>query len=193
MLGFAASPRSCSVSGIHLLDVSLDEIAHNPDDAARKHFIQRLDERIHMLAFADQFEFRMARVSEVIRPLPVERPGERQRLDRALAEAGRRADAVSRAQIEAFEAALRIRRRGSSAQGASLRREIDELTMPEISDPGIFNAPRTMALLDHVIDAILPSLDTSEDVASIAKAMLKEEIDRRRDLEERLMAEGDPA
>jgi len=135
----------------------------------------------------------MACVSEVIRPLPVERPGERQRLDRALAEAGRRADAVSRAQIEAFEAALRIRRRGSTSQGASLRREIDELTMPEISDPGIFNAPRTMALLDHVIDAILPSLDTSEDVASIAKAMLREEIDRRRDLEERLMAEGDPA
>ncbi len=132
-------------------------------------------------------------MSEVIRPLPVERPGERQRLDRALAEAGRRADAVSRAQIEAFEAALRIRRRGSSAQGASLRREIDELTMPEISDPGIFNAPRSVSLLDHVIDAILPSLDTSEDVASIAKAMLKEEIDRRRDFEERLMAEGDPA
>jgi len=107
--------------------------------------------------------------------------------------AGRRAYAVSRAQIDAFEAALRVRRRGSMAQGASLRREIDELTMPEISDPGIFNAPRTMALLDHVIDAILPSLDTSEDVASIAKAMLKEEIERRRDLEERLMAEGDPA
>ncbi|WP_343315008.1 hypothetical protein AAIB41_15965 [Brucella sp. BE17] len=131
-------------------------------------------------------------MSDVIRPVPVERPGERQRLDRALTEAGRRADAVSRAQIAAFEAALRIRRRGSTAQGASLRREIDALTMPEISDPGIFNAPRTMALLDHVIEEILPSLDTSEDVTSIAMAMLKEEIERRRDLEERLIAEGDP-
>lgn len=125
-------------------------------------------------------------MSEVVRPITVER----QRLDRALIEAGRRADPVSRAQIEAFEAALRIRRRGSLAQGSSLRGEIDRLTMPEISDPGIFVAARTMDLLDHIIGSVLPGLDTSEDVASIAKAMLEEEIDRRRDLEARLEAEG---
>lgn len=125
-------------------------------------------------------------MNDAVRPVAVER----QRLDKALIEAGRRADPISRAQIEAFEAALRVRRRGSLAQGASLRREIDHLTMPEISDSGIFSAPRTMALLDHVIDSILPYLDTGEDVTSIAKAMLEEEIQSRRDLEERIEAAG---
>jgi hypothetical protein len=115
---------------------------------------------------------------------------ERQRLDRALIEAGKRTDAVSRAQIEAFEAMLRVRRRASLGRGASLRGEIDRLTMPEVSDPGIFTASRTMDLLHHVIQSVLPRLDANEDVASIAKAMLEEEIESRRDLEARLEEAG---
>jgi hypothetical protein len=62
--------------------------------------------------------------------------------------------------------------------------------MPEITDPGIFGNERTMNLLDHVINSVLPNLDTTEDVASIAKAMLEEEIDRRRDLQARMDEEG---
>lgn len=125
-------------------------------------------------------------MNDTLRPVGIER----QHLDRALTEAKKRADPVSRAQIEAFENALRVRRRGSLAHGASLRGEIDHLTMPEITDPGIFGTERTMNLLDHVISAVLPRLDANEDVASIAKAMLEEEIDRRRDLQSRLESEG---
>jgi hypothetical protein len=125
-------------------------------------------------------------VSDTLRPVVIDR----QRLDRALTEAGKRADPVSRAQIEAFETALRVRRRGSLTHGASLRSEIHHLTMPEITDPGIFGNERTMNLLDHVINNVLPTLDTTEDVASIAKAMLEEEIDRRRDLQARMDEEG---
>lgn len=125
-------------------------------------------------------------MNDPLRPVIVDR----QRLDRALTEAGKRADPVSRAQIEAFEAALRTRRRGSLAHGASLRSEIDQLTMPEITDPGIFGNERTMTLLEHIIESVLPALDTTEDVASIAKAMLEEEIDRRRDLQARMDEEG---
>ncbi|GGB05759.1 hypothetical protein GCM10011491_37310 [Brucella endophytica] len=125
-------------------------------------------------------------MNDTLRPLTIER----QRLDRALTEAAKRADPVSRAQIEAFENALRLRRRGSLAHGASLRGEIDELTMPEITDPGIFGTERTINLLDHVIEAVLPGLDANEDVTSIAKAMLEEEIERRRDLQARLDEEG---
>ncbi|OHV79483.1 hypothetical protein [Rhizobium sp. LCM 4573] len=125
-------------------------------------------------------------MNETLRPVTIDR----QRLDRALAEAAKRADPVSRAQIEAFESALRVRRRGSLAHGASLRGEIDHLTMPEITDSGIFGNERTMSLLDHIITAVLPRLDTNEDVTSIAKAMLEEEIDRRRDLQARMDEEG---
>lgn len=121
-------------------------------------------------------------MNETLRPVVIDR----QRLDRALTEAGKNADPVSRAQIAAFETALRVRRRGSLSHGASLRGEIDHLTMPEISDPGIFGNERTISLLAHVIDSILPGLDTTEDVTSIAKAMLEEEIDRRRDLQVRM-------
>jgi hypothetical protein len=125
-------------------------------------------------------------MNEPLRPVAIDR----QRLDRALSEAAKRADPVSRSQIEAFENAVRLRRRGSLAHGASLRGEIDQLTMPEITDPGIFGNERAMNLLDHVITAILPHLDANEDVTSIAKAMLKEERDRRRDLQARMDEES---
>ncbi|MBB3980165.1 hypothetical protein GGQ64_005417 [Rhizobium azooxidifex] len=126
-------------------------------------------------------------MNETLRPVTIER----QRLDKALTEAAKRADPVSRAQIEAFESALRVRRRGSLAHGASLKGEIDQLTMPEIKDSGIFGNERTMSLIDHVITAVLPRLDANEDVTSIARAMLEEEVDRRRDLQARMEEGGD--
>lgn len=126
-------------------------------------------------------------MNETLRPVTIER----QRLDKALTEAAKRADPVSRAQIEAFESALRVRRRGSLAHGASLKGEIDQLTMPEIKDSGIFGNERTMSLIDHVITAVLPRLDANEDVTSIARAMLEEEVDRRRDLQARMDEGGD--
>lgn len=126
-------------------------------------------------------------MSEPLRPVAVDR----QRLDQALTEAAKRADPVSRSQIEAFEKAVRVRRRGSLAHGLSLRGEIEQLTMPAISDPSIFGNERSMSLLNHVIKTILPHLDSNEDVTSIAKAILEEEIDRRRELQARLEAEGD--
>jgi hypothetical protein len=121
-------------------------------------------------------------MNDALRPVTVDR----QRLDRALSDAAKRTDPVSRAQIEAFESALRVRRRGSFAHGASLHGEIERLTMPEVTDPGIFSNERTMNLLNHVITAVLPRLDANEDVTAIAKAMLEEEIDRRRELQSRI-------
>ena len=117
-------------------------------------------------------------------------PIERQRLDRAL-ESGRTADPATRAQIEAFEAMLRGRGRKSPPRRGSLSEEIDRLVMPEIDDPVIFNAGRSLDLLGHVIDTILPGLGADDDVAMIAEAVLTEEVDRRREIEERLLrAEG---
>lgn len=117
---------------------------------------------------------------------------ERHRLDSALVTAGQSADAVTRAQIAAFDNILRQRRR-KTAQGSSLRDEIESLTMPEISDPGIFAAGRMTDLLAHVITEILPQLEMSEDVQAITQAMLQEEIDSQRDIRERISDEGGAA
>lgn len=115
---------------------------------------------------------------------------ERHRLDNALVTAGQSADAATRAQIAAFEAILRHRRRGTSARGKSLREEIELLTMPEITDPGIFMAGRMTDLLAHVITDILPNLDMTDDVLSITSAMLQEEIESQRDIQDRITGEG---
>lgn len=115
---------------------------------------------------------------------------DRHRLDTALVNAGQSADPVTRAQIAAFEAILRGRRR--TTKGHSLRDEIEALTMPEISDPGIFASGRMTDLLAHVISEILPRLDMTEDVLAITQAMLEEEIASQRDIQDRL-GDGGPA
>lgn len=117
---------------------------------------------------------------------------DRHRLDSALVSAGQGADAVTRAQIAAFETILRQRRRRTSAQGSSLRDEIEALTMPEIADPAIFAAGRMTDILAHVVADVLPSLDMSEDVLAITRALLEEEIGSQRDIQDRI-AEGGPA
>lgn len=117
---------------------------------------------------------------------------DRHRLDTALVTAGQSADAATRTQIAAFESILRNSRRGKAAGRNSLRDEIERLTMPEISDPGIFAAGRMSDLLSHVIEEILPHLDMPEDVLDITEAMLREEIDSQREIQDRI-GEGSPA
>jgi hypothetical protein len=114
----------------------------------------------------------------------IARPIERQRLDRALVDAGRKADPATRVQIEAFEVMLRGRR--APARQTSLREEIEQLVMPEIVDPGIFNAGRSLDLLAHVVDVVLPRLGADEEISALAGAVLEEEIARRREIEERM-------
>ena len=117
---------------------------------------------------------------------------DRHRLDSALVTAGQSADAATRAQIAAFENILRQSRRGKAAGRSSLRDEIERLTMPEIGDPGIFAAGRMSDLLSHVIAEILPHLDMPADVLEITEAMLREEIDSQREIQDRI-SEGGPA
>ncbi len=117
---------------------------------------------------------------------------DRHRLDSALVTAGQSADAATRAQIAAFENILRQSRRGKAAGRNSLRDEIERLTMPEIADPGIFAAGRMTDLLGHVIAQILPHLDMPDDVLEITEAMLREEIESQREIQDRI-AEGSPA
>lgn len=108
----------------------------------------------------------------------------RQRLDRALVEATRDAGAVTRAQVEAFEAMLRARRR-ANARAGSLQDEIDQIAMPEIADSGIFRAGRPREILQYVLQQVLPRLDAEDEVLAIAQTLLGEEISRQEDIEAR--------
>lgn len=123
-------------------------------------------------------------MSEITRPI------ERQRLDRALVDASRKADPATRLQIETFEIMLRGRR--GTLRQTSLREEIELLVMPEIGDSGIFGAARSLDLLGYVVDVILPQFDADEEVSAIAGAVLEEEIERRQMIEERLSAAERP-
>ena len=125
-------------------------------------------------------------MSDSLRPLAVDR----RRLDAVPAKAATRTEPVGRSQIEAFENAMRVRLRSSLAHGTSLRGVVDQLIIPRIADPGIFGNERAIQLLEHVITAILPTLDANEDVTFIAKAMLEEEIARRHDLQACIDEEG---
>jgi hypothetical protein len=109
----------------------------------------------------------------------------RQRLDRALVEAARDSSAATRAQVQAFEGMLRATRRRPTDGGASLRDEIERIAMPEIDDPGIFRAGRPHELLEYVLAKVLPQLDAQDEVVAIAETLLREEIARQDEIEER--------
>lgn len=114
---------------------------------------------------------------------------ETQRVERAVGDPNRRSDAISRAQTEAFEAALWTRRREGFARNHLRHREIGRIEVPDVSSAELFGGSRALDLLDHVIASVLPHIDAADDIVSIARIMLEEEIARRTDLTARLGAE----
>lgn len=117
-------------------------------------------------------------------------PGDQQRIERTISDAGRRARDVDPSLADAFEAALRTHRRRAPSKNASLLDEIGRLETPDISSGNIFSTARSLDLLDYVIATVLPRLDVGEEVVSVARAMLEEEVARRYDVAARMDAEG---
>jgi len=110
------------------------------------------------------------------------------RLDLVLAETARTAlDPATRAQIEAFESLLRTRHRDSrQLPFDSVREEISDFIMPRIGNPGIFNSARYMEILGDVIERILPSMGESDEISGIAIHVIEEEIERHREVQDRI-------
>jgi hypothetical protein len=114
---------------------------------------------------------------------------DRQRLDVVLAETARAAttDPATRAQIEAFESLIRTRYKDARRLPfGSVRDEIDDFIMPRIGNSAIFGSARYMEILGEVAEHTLPSLGESDEISAIAIAVIEEEMERHRELQDRI-------
>ncbi|PRD54992.1 hypothetical protein [Phyllobacterium myrsinacearum] len=93
---------------------------------------------------------------------------------------------VDRVQLQAFDASL-----ARSALAAKQRRDpfvgqTGRLRKPKLANLGIFDLGRSEEILRYLIKEVLPTLDMDKDVATITAMLLTEEIDSRRELQDRL-------
>jgi hypothetical protein len=58
--------------------------------------------------------------------------------------------------------------------------------MPRVANSGIFNSMRYMEILNRVVEQVLPSLGESDEISAIAIAVIEEEMERHRELQERI-------
>lgn len=86
---------------------------------------------------------------------------------------------------EAFEKHIRSRR---AEVGRSLRGRLEQLTQVQIQDPTIFSPHRTAQILQHLIEVIVPRLGADAETEAVALALLHEELQLQRDIEQHLEA-----
>ena len=75
-------------------------------------------------------------------------------------------------------------RKGTVGQ-AILRELVSEFVKPTVSDPQILSSERAIAILDQLLTTVLPRLKESEEFNRLAKSVLGEEIEQRRNLRAR--------
>lgn len=68
----------------------------------------------------------------------------------------------------------------------SLEADVVDFTIPHITEPGIFSASRSISLLQHFLDDLLPTLEESDELRVLATKLINDEISRQRDILERL-------
>ena len=76
------------------------------------------------------------------------------------------------------------REKGTVGQ-AVLRELVSEFVKPIVSDPQILSSERAIAILDQLLTTVLPQLKESEEFNRLAKSVLGEEIEQRRQLRAR--------
>jgi hypothetical protein len=82
-----------------------------------------------------------------------------------------------------FEALIDIAgRRAAAAMIRSPRQCIADFVMPRISDPSVFQGSRSISILERIASDILPNLEESEELRSLAGAVIADEIERHREL-----------
>lgn len=88
---------------------------------------------------------------------------------------------VTSRQATAFEAVLKTRKVQSRR---SLRSDLEELTSAAGVDSLLFGSARSLELLEHVMQRILPNLDAEPEIRELAHDLISEEIEMRRTLEQ---------
>jgi hypothetical protein len=73
-------------------------------------------------------------------------------------------------------------------ESESLESDLVDFTIPRITEPSIFHASRSISLLEHFLDDLLPNLDESEELRVLAARVIGDEISRQREVLNRLQA-----
>jgi hypothetical protein len=88
-----------------------------------------------------------------------------------------------------FETLIRITgQRASATAIRSPHQCIVDFVMPRISDPTIFQGDRSISILEQLASDILPNLEESSELRSLAGAIIADEIARHRELLTRIHA-----
>lgn len=77
-------------------------------------------------------------------------------------------------------------RRKSTRAPRSPQQVMADFIEPRISDPAAFRGSRSLSILERLASEIIPALGESEELRSLAGAVITEEIERHRDLAHRL-------
>jgi hypothetical protein len=85
----------------------------------------------------------------------------------------------------ARQIAAAIHERKGTVGEAVLRELVAEFVKPVVSDPQILSTERAIAILDQLLTTVLPQLKESEEFNRLAKTVLGEEIEQRRNLRAR--------
>lgn len=88
-------------------------------------------------------------------------------------------------QDKVFTRAVSEARRRHVDQPA-LAERLDALAQPAASDARSYDNARSIELLQHVIDSVLPSLEADDDTVSAAREIIGEELDWRQAWETRM-------
>jgi hypothetical protein len=85
----------------------------------------------------------------------------------------------------ARQIAAAIHERKGTVGEAVLRELVTEFVKPIVSDPQILSTDRAIAILEQLLTTVLPQLKESEEFNNLAKSVLGEEIEQRRNLRAR--------
>jgi hypothetical protein len=74
----------------------------------------------------------------------------------------------------------------SGAPSRSPHQWIADFVEPRITDPALLQSGRSLSVLERLASNIIPALDESEELRSLAGAIIADEIERHRELAARL-------
>jgi hypothetical protein len=85
----------------------------------------------------------------------------------------------------ARQIAAALHERKGTVGKAILRELVSEFVKPIVADPQILSSDRAIAILEQLLTSVLPQLKESEEFNRLAKTVLGEEIEQRRNLRAR--------
>jgi len=85
----------------------------------------------------------------------------------------------------ARQIAAALHERKGTVGKAILRELVAEFVKPIVADPQILSSDRAIAILEQLLTTVLPQLKESEEFNRLAKTVLGEEIEQRRNLRAR--------